>query len=765
MNPVTRSNPAPGGRPGAGPLDRWRRGRPGRRRAAPRGRVPVAAGAARRRGRRPGRRTPSPFGARLRDARRRAGGRRASSSSARARSRSRRRADRRAFVAAAGAGGSPGASPTTATPPTSWRSPAPDDARRPPRPARRQRAAALAGRGRRLRGRRPAPALAARRRHRRTARPRAARRPPAPVDLATVEIGRRASEPARRRPGGRPPDRTPRELLVAGRTSPRAPGAGSKRGDARRGPGRSSRSAACGRRDRRPAAAGVVLGALLDRDGPASLGGTLARFGDAAIIDTRVLLAHRLGRGRGGLAGRRGPLRLRPAAPRAHRRPVAAGADGVGRRPHRSRSCSAATRSSGPGCPRSASVEAAAGPTVDVTPGLRRDPPPDLDAVGEDEALVARIRDEIERDGPMTFARFMDLALYDPDGGYYRAAAARPGSRRRLPDRPRGAPDLRRRRWRGPSPTSGTASGRPDPFVVREHGAGTGALALAILDGLARRTARPGGGRPLRAGRGRPAPRRGARERRLAAPATVAARRTDRGPARRSTGVVLANEVLDALPVHRVVQRGRRRCARSASASTATASSTSRPTRRRRPSPPGSRRGRRARRRPARRGLPRARRLDRATPPPASSAASLLLIDYGYPAAELYDPVRRRDGTLRAYLRHRVHDDPYRPRRPPGPDRPRRRDGRRAAPPRAPGSTTSGPRPRPSPSSGLGIEERLRAIQADPATTMEAYLAVRSALMRLLDPAAMGRFRVMAFGRGWPADARRLAAAGVPRPR
>ena len=51
---------------------------------------------------------------------------------------------------------------------------------------------------------------------------------------------------------------------------------------------------------------------------------------------------------------------------------------------------------------------------------------------------------------------------------------------------------------------------------------------------------------------------------------------------------------------------------------------------------------------------------------------------------------------------------------------------------------------------GLGIEDRLRAIQTDPATTMEAYLAVRSALLRLLDPAAMGRFRVMAFGRGWP---------------
>jgi hypothetical protein len=54
---------------------------------------------------------------------------------------------------------------------------------------------------------------------------------------------------------------------------------------------------------------------------------------------------------------------------------------------------------------------------MDVTPGLRRDPVPDLDAVGEDDELVARIHDEIRRDGPMTFARFMELALYDPDGG------------------------------------------------------------------------------------------------------------------------------------------------------------------------------------------------------------------------------------------------------------------------------------------------------------------------------------------------------------
>jgi hypothetical protein len=45
--------------------------------------------------------------------------------------------------------------------------------------------------------------------------------------------------------------------------------------------------------DQRPAAS--VLGALLDRDGPGSLGDHLARLGEAAIVDTRVLLAHRFG--------------------------------------------------------------------------------------------------------------------------------------------------------------------------------------------------------------------------------------------------------------------------------------------------------------------------------------------------------------------------------------------------------------------------------------------------------------------------------------
>ena len=38
-----------------------------------------------------------------------------------------------------------------------------------------------------------------------------------------------------------------------------------------------------------------VLGALIERDGPGSLGSHLAQLSDAAIVDSRVLLAHRLG--------------------------------------------------------------------------------------------------------------------------------------------------------------------------------------------------------------------------------------------------------------------------------------------------------------------------------------------------------------------------------------------------------------------------------------------------------------------------------------
>lgn len=83
------------------------------------------------------------------------------------------------------------------------------------------------------------------------------------------------------------------ELVISGRTSA-ASLAWLERATASRTRAiieeRGMRTAASGQRPARS-----VLGALLERDGAASLGDHLARLGDAALIDTRVLLAHRHG--------------------------------------------------------------------------------------------------------------------------------------------------------------------------------------------------------------------------------------------------------------------------------------------------------------------------------------------------------------------------------------------------------------------------------------------------------------------------------------
>ena len=384
---------------------------------------------------------------------------------------------------------------------------------------------------------------------------------------------------------------------------------------------------------------------------------------------------------------------------------------------------------------------------MDVTPGLWRDPLPDLDAVGQDDDLVARIRAEIERDGPLSFARFMDLALYDPLGGYYRAAAPRPGREGDFLTSPEAHPIFGAALARAVADAWDRLD-RPDPFVLREYGAGTGTLAAAILDGLARE-------RPDLAGILRYDPIE-VEPRRLEA---IAARLTTsgHGAALASTmapvggpidGVVLANEVLDALPTHRVVVRDS--ALREVAVTWHDGGFADIEIE---PSTPSL-----------------AARLDAegvalgegqhaeiclaldgwmADAAAGLGRGILLLIDYGYPAGELYDQVRRPDGTLRAYLRHRVHDDPY--------VHVGRQDltahvdvsaVERAA--TAAGLSHLGTTTQAEFLVGLGTEGLLQAIQADPATTIEDYLAVRSALLRLLDPAAMGRFRVMAFGRGWP---------------
>ena len=380
---------------------------------------------------------------------------------------------------------------------------------------------------------------------------------------------------------------------------------------------------------------------------------------------------------------------------------------------------------------------------------LRRAGRPDLADVGEDEGLTERIREEIRRTGPMPFARFMALALYDPDGGYYRSEAARPGREGDFLTAPELHPIF------GACLARGLAQvwevlGRPDPFVIQEHGAGTGALARAILDALA--------GGPLEAAvRYEPVevdPRRIAAFRASLESAGHAAALAEPNEARSDAfeGVVLANEVLDALPVHRVrmADGSLRELAVHLDAAGALREVVIEP----------STSAIEARLQEEGIQLVEGQTAEvclQLDPWLRAATAGLrrglvLLIDYAAPASELYDPIRRSAGTLRAYVRHTVHDDPY------------RHVGRQdltahvdttavetAA--HALGLSTVGTTTQAEMLMGLGIEERLRAIQTDPATTLETYTLLRASLRRLLDPSAMGRFQVLGFGRDWPAGA------------
>jgi SAM-dependent MidA family methyltransferase len=365
-----------------------------------------------------------------------------------------------------------------------------------------------------------------------------------------------------------------------------------------------------------------------------------------------------------------------------------------------------------------------------------------------DPRLVARITMELREHGAMTFARFMELALYDPEAGYYTAGSGAgdpetgPGRGGDFLTAPEGHPIFG---WAVARHLESVwdAVGRPDRFVVREHGAGTGALAVGILDGL-RRSASP----LLESIRYQPIDASPARLRALhdrVAGLDVADRLEPFDPAP-EVGAILANELLDALPVHRVEGGGdgglqERFVVLAPDGSLTTELG-----------PPSS--------------PELAARLDadgvRLVPGQraeicleidgwiADAAATLergelLLIDYGLDAADLYRP--ERGSTLRAYHRHRVHADPL--------VAIGRQDltahvdvtavGRAAG---AAGLTPVGRTTQAQFLAGLDAGELLVAMQTDPATDLGRYLEARAALVRMLDPRVTGGFAVLAFGRG-----------------
>jgi SAM-dependent MidA family methyltransferase len=170
-------------------------------------------------------------------------------------------------------------------------------------------------------------------------------------------------------------------------------------------------------------------------------------------------------------------------------------------------------------------------------------PAPDSDALAASHALQQQIATEIEQHGgAIPFSRFMELALYAPRLGYYSGGAAKLGQDGDFTT----APEI--------SPLFGAALARAAAAVIAqsapniiEFGAGTGKLARDVLSSLAEMGVQVDSytiidlSGELRA-----------RQQELLA-AFPQVRWSDTLPEAFS-GVVLANEVLDAMPVELVVK-------------------------------------------------------------------------------------------------------------------------------------------------------------------------------------------------------------------
>ena len=170
-------------------------------------------------------------------------------------------------------------------------------------------------------------------------------------------------------------------------------------------------------------------------------------------------------------------------------------------------------------------------------------PTPDHDVLAASHALQQRIADEIEQSGgQIAFSRFMELALYAPRLGYYSGGATKLGAEGDFIT----APEM--------TPLFGATVARVAAAIIAqsapdiiEFGAGTGRLARDVLAALARQGVAVNSYTIIELS----GELRARQQANLADLPQV--RWQDAMPAHFS-GVVLANEVLDAMPVELVIR-------------------------------------------------------------------------------------------------------------------------------------------------------------------------------------------------------------------
>jgi SAM-dependent MidA family methyltransferase len=368
---------------------------------------------------------------------------------------------------------------------------------------------------------------------------------------------------------------------------------------------------------------------------------------------------------------------------------------------------------------------------------------------------------EIAAQGPMTFARFMSLALGHPEHGYYSRERFAWGAAGDFETSPEVHP-IFGYLWARQLLECWERLGRPDPFHLVEVGAGSGAFSVGTLTWLRDRA-------PECAAAVRPLlldghPHRIADQRRALAErgmeADHALLEDWLAGTGRITGVVISNELFDALPVHLVERRGDQlhEWYVTADASGALTFELGRPS-----APaldayfealdvwPGE--GSRAE---VSLLAPRlmqliAARLER---------GYLLTIDYGYEAPTLYASWRRM-GTLMAFRNHSPQPDPL--------SLPGLTDltahvdlTSLAAAARTEGFEVASPTSQTEALVALGIGEALEAARQRAEVDFGAFASARRATETLLDPTGLGRIRVLVAAKGAPLEGLACLKAVAP---
>ncbi len=274
-------------------------------------------------------------------------------------------------------------------------------------------------------------------------------------------------------------------------------------------------------------------------------------------------------------------------------------------------------------------------------------PEPSADALSASQALESLIRDDIRANNHwISFARYMELALYAKDLGYYSGGAAKLGKDGDFTTAPEMTPV-----FAATLANFAASLALPRPLHVLEFGAGSGKLAADFLDAAAQLGVGVASYQIVELS----AELRERQKQRLAGRPELQWLEV---PPAGFSGLVLCNEVLDAMPVHLLVREqgtwrergvslddGRLIFSDRAASSALCAQL---------PDEPDLPEPYLTEVHPRQAGFIRMLGDMLA----AGEGGLAVLIDYGFPAREYYLP-QRSSGTLMCHYRHHAHGDPF----------------------------------------------------------------------------------------------------------